>query len=82
MAIDVVLFFLMVRTLAIRWPTWWLVGFDAAGRRLVDGLLPRIRDLWYRAFHTSLSNRGQLIAAIVLVYAAWLVVHSIAAVVW
>ena len=82
MAIDVVLFFLMIRALVMRWPTWWLAGFDAAGQKLIDGLLPRIQNLWQRTFHAHLSDRGQLIAAIVLFYLAWLAVHSIASVVW
>ena len=82
MAIDVVLFFLMVRALVTRWPTWWLVGFDAVGGRLVDGLLIRVQDLWARFFLRQLSDRGQLMASIILCYAAWLAVHSIATVVW
>ena len=76
MVIDVGLFFLMIRALVLRWPTWWLLGFDATGRRLIDGLLLRINNLWYGVFHTHLSDKGQLIAAIVLFYLAWLAVHS------
>ena len=82
MAIDVVLFFLIVRVLVTRWPTWWLVGFDAVGSRLIDGLLSRVQSLWARCFLRQLSDRGQLLASIVLCYAAWLAAHGIAAVVW
>lgn len=82
MFIDITLFFLVVRALVVQWPTWWLVGLNIAGGRLVDELLVRIRDLWSRWFPNRLSGRGQLIAAIILFYIVWLVVRSIATVVW
>jgi len=82
LAVDVMLFFLMVRALVVRWPTWWLVGFDAAGRWLVDGLLVRVQNSWIRFFQNPLSDRGKLIVAITVFYVAWLIAHGIAAVVW
>jgi hypothetical protein len=82
MAIDVVLFFLVIRVLVSRWRIWWLAGFDAAGQKLIDQILLRIRGLWYRAFHTHLSDRGQLITTIVTFYVAWLAVHVSGWIVW
>ena len=38
-AIDVVLFFVLVRLLSLRWSVPWIVTFDAVGRPLVNGLL-------------------------------------------
>jgi len=81
MAIDLVLFFLVVRVLVGRWPTWWLVGFDAAGQKLIDALLPRLGSLWNRTFHTQLSDQGRLLTALVVFTVAWLAVRRVAPVV-
>jgi hypothetical protein len=64
--IDVVAFLLLARVFAKRWQVWWLVEFDAIGRRLIDGLLTRIGNAWYGAFHTRLTEGGELITAAVL----------------
>ncbi|MBN1360440.1 MAG: hypothetical protein JW993_07605 [Sedimentisphaerales bacterium] len=80
MAIDVVLFFLVVRALVGRWRPGWLVGLDIAGQRLVDDLLLRIDRLWYQAFRRPLPDRGRLAAAITLFYLVWLAVHCVASV--
>jgi hypothetical protein len=72
--IDVVLLFLLTRVLAKRWQAWWLVEFDAIGRRFIDGLLARIADAWYGTFHTRPNEKGTLIIAMVLFSAAQLLI--------
>lgn len=82
MVVDVTLFFLVVRISVRRSRTWWLVGLDAAGGRLIDSLLPRVASLWHKVFHTTLSDRDRLITALVVFCLAWLVVHSAVSALW
>lgn len=76
--INVVLVFLLIRALVMRWRTWWLVEFDAIGQRFVDGLLARIGNAWCGAFRIRPTEKGELVIAAVLFSIAQLLIHGAA----
>lgn len=63
-AVDVCVFFLLVR-LALLWrEAGWLKRFDSAGTQLVDGITSCAGLLWHRVTPKPLSEQGKLLVSL------------------
>jgi hypothetical protein len=64
-ALDVAIFFVLIRMLCYRWHWPWLEAFDAVGKPLVDRLNNNTAKLSNRISHKNFSQRGLLNTSII-----------------
>jgi len=77
-AVDVCMFFLLIRLILTRRNIDRLRGFDDAGRTLVNAVTARTGRLWYRVVRKKLSHQGELLVSLVALLFTWLVLLEIA----
>lgn len=75
-AIEVFTFFVVVRGVAMRWPTPWLKSIDAAGKPMVDGWLSWVDARMARSGRASVSPELAILCSLLLAWLAYGVVVS------
>jgi hypothetical protein len=66
LAIDITVFFLIVRAVTLWKKISWLKPFDEAGKRLVDDYTLFVGRLWTRIAHRHLAPKGRLLIGLVM----------------
>ena len=69
-ALDIAMFFVVVRIVTRRWPARWIVAFDAAGKSLVDGILGVFGQTTQRAQERRMREGPKLVLSLIIL---WLV---------
>ncbi|MHC4538689.1 MAG: hypothetical protein ACYS74_02775 [Planctomycetota bacterium] len=76
-AIDVCMFFLLIRLILMRRHIDRLQGFDDAGKALVNAITAQTGQLWYRTVRKRLSYQGELLVSLGALLFTWLVLLGI-----
>ena len=65
-AIDITVFFLMIRAVTLWKKIWWLTPFNEAGKPLVDEYTLYVGRLWTRMAHKHLAPKGRILIGLVM----------------
>ncbi|MHC4680123.1 MAG: hypothetical protein ACYTEK_15660 [Planctomycetota bacterium] len=66
LAIDITVFFLIVRAVTLWKEISWLKPFNEAGKTLVDDYTLFVGRLWTRIAHRCLAPKGRLLIGLVM----------------
>jgi len=77
-AMDIAIFFLLIRLLLMWRSDSWLERLNDVGRQLVDALAATVGRLWSRAVQKQLSCRGELLVGLTVLLFARLMVYEVA----
>jgi hypothetical protein len=77
-AIDIAIFFLVVRLLLTWRSISWLERLDKVGKELVYALTANVGRLWYRVAEKKLSTKGELLVSVLALSIARLLLSEIA----
>jgi hypothetical protein len=64
LALDITMFFLLVRLIQIWRPVNWLIPFDKVGRPLVDGITSIVRNFGSSKFKQRLTEKAIILISI------------------
>ena len=78
MAIDIVMFFLIVRLVLLSKPVKWLIPFDQAGQSLVEYTTGIVHRYWTPRSRKPLNERKLLIITLVV----FLFIRSLFSMLW
>ncbi|MGD0572874.1 MAG: hypothetical protein ABSB11_07610 [Sedimentisphaerales bacterium] len=59
-AIELTMFWVIVKMILNRWMVNWLIPFDVAGKRLVDSYTNLVEKCWRKVSPTVLTSQGRL----------------------
>lgn len=76
LAIDITVFFLIVRTVTLGKEISWLKPFNEAGKSLVDEYTMFVDRLWYQIAHKNLALKGRLLIGLIILELARLLLFG------